>query len=571
MNRFWITFFAACGLVLISATAVADDELRERLRHRIEILHEPADLVAGSQPLMATVLLQRLYEGRGWEPIWFDEQARPTQIQAQLEEAIALAGRHGMEPDHYHRQALTGLLAELSARTSGNLDRRVLVDIELLASDALLTLGHDLLHGRVDPETIDPGWQIEREVPDLFNELAGNSAVDDLDLVAILEGLAPRYPEYHALLERLALQRSLAGNGDWPLIEAGVLIRPGDRDPRLAVVRQRLAYLGDLEQPEVADDAPTAGPGDPDIYDSALEAGMIAFQRRHGLDPDAVIGPRTLAALNTTPQQRIDQLRANLERWRWLPRQLGEEHILVNIAGFDMKIRKAGETVMTQRVVVGTPYRRTPVFTGRMTYLVLNPFWEVPQRLAAQDQLPRIRADREYLERMGFSVLQGWGAEERRIDPENVDWQALSSRNFPYRLRQAPGPENALGRVKFMFPNRHNVYLHDTPARGLFARDERAFSSGCIRVEDPDRLTRWLLSERAAIMSVERIEAVFASGQETTVRLDRALPVHLLYWTAWMDEQGLVQYRHDIYQRDQALIDALNAAPAFALSTDQGS
>ncbi|TVQ27810.1 MAG: peptidoglycan-binding protein [Wenzhouxiangella sp.] len=557
----WIWILLACCAPWVQGAALADGELRERLRHRLETLYQPGELVAGGQVLMAATPLRTLYEQRGWEPIWFGPDALPTAIQSQLGDAIALAARHGLEPDHYHRQVLASLLKHGRWSSSSPGDRGVLVDIELLASDALLTLGHHLLHGRVDPETIDPGWLIERTAPDLFEELAGRQSAGEINLTAILEGLAPRYPEYQALVERLALQRALAGNGDWSVIASGPLLRPGDVDPRLAVIRQRLRHLGDLDS-AVTGDEESSGP-----YDSALEAGVVAFQRRHGLEPDGVIGPRTLSALNTSPQERIDQLRANIERWRWLPRQLGEEHILVNIAGFDMKVRKDGETLMTQRVVVGTPFRRTPVFTGRMTYLVLNPSWEVPHRLAVQDQLPRIRADKDYLERMGFAVLQGWGGEERRIDPASVDWQVLSARNFPYRLRQAPGAENALGRVKFMFPNRHNVYLHDTPARGLFARDERAFSSGCIRIEDPGRLTRWLLSERSGIMPVERIEAILESGRETTIRLDRPLPVHLLYWTAWVDDQGRVHYRRDIYQRDQALIDALNEP----FATEQGN
>lgn len=552
MLRTMIILLAGLFALMPSSAVLADPELRERLRHRLEVLHEPGRLVADDLLLHAAPLLQALYQQRGWEPLWFDEQARAQPLQAHLFDSIDLAYKHGLEPRHYHRDALTGLMQTLQAGDASNPDRRVLADFELLASDALLTLGHHLMHGRVDPETIDPGWMIQRENPDLLRRLADARGDGDIDPARILDALAPHYPEYRALVDRLALQRELLDNGPWPVIGPGPLIRPSDNDPRVVEIRQRLILLGDLPDPTENMQE------QPEHYDEELASGVRGFQRRHGLDIDAVIGPRTLAALNVSPSERIDQLRANLERWRWLPRELGEEYILVNIAGFSMRVHSYGETVMTQRVVVGTPYRRTPVFTGRMTYLVLNPSWEVPHRLAAQDQLPRIRADVDYLDRMGFAVLQGWGAEERRIDPAEVDWQALSSRNFPFRLRQAPGPENALGQVKFMFPNRHNVYLHDTPARGLFAQEERALSSGCIRIEDPDRLTRWLLSERAEIFSPEQIEAVLAGGRETTVRLNRPLPVHLLYWTAWVDERGQVQYRRDIYQRDGLLVEALN-------------
>ncbi len=554
--------FVLCLILALTAAEVsaaqAPDELRERLRHRMETLYLPGELVAGDQPLFATEPLRTLYESRGWRPIWFDGD-RPAALQAQLIPAIDLAAEHGLDPEHYHRERIRQLLA--AASRSGRLDQAARVDLELLASDALLTLGSHLAYGRVDPESIDPDWLIEREPPALYERLVSISQGQELELRPLLEALTPDYPAYRTLVARLALQRQIAdnivnNNGSWDTIPGGALLRPGDRDPRLVEIRQRLQLLGDFD-PEAET------PADPQLYDPDLQQAVLHFQERHGLGRDGVIGPRTLAALNVTPQQRIEQLRANLERWRWLPQSLGEEYILVNIAGFDMQVVSNGSTVMQQRVMVGRPYRRTPVFTGRMTYLVLNPSWEVPHRLAAQDQLPKIRADRNYLDQMGFTVLRGWGANEVVVDPDTVDWQSLSARNFPFRLRQSPGPNNALGDVKFMFPNRHNVYLHDTPARGLFAQEDRALSSGCIRVEDPDALTRWLLLERARVVSDERLSSIMASGQETTVRLNRPLPVHLLYWTAWVDERDRVQYRQDIYQRDQRLIDALNAEPVF--------
>ena len=543
---FWL------GLILLAgAPAWLGAELGESLRERLETVNSHSALVAGGRHLQSAGLLHDLYQQRGWRPIWFDEHGQATALQGQLLAAVNRARDHGLEPTHYQRDVLQQLLAD----SEGSGDLRHRVDMELLASDGLLSLGYHLLHGRVDPETIDTGWLLQREVPDLFTALSDQHDEHRVDLVAILDSLAPRYPGYWRLLERLALQRELAANGDWQVIDGGPLLRPGSSDRRVEPIRQRLLQLGDLAQ----SDLPSADAAD--VYTEGLEQGVRAFQYRHGLEVDGIVGPRTLAELNVLPAQRAAQLRANLERWRWLPPDLGEEYLLVNIAGYFMHLRSDGEIVMTQRVVVGTPARRTPVFSGRMSYLVLNPSWEVPPLLAAQDVLPRIRADATYLENMGFSVYQGWGAEEQRIDPAMVNWARLSARHFPYRLRQAPGPENALGRVKFMFPNRHNVYLHDSPARGLFARQERAFSSGCIRIEDALALTKWLLNERSTIMRPERIRAILDSGLETTVRLDRPLPVHLLYWTAWVDDQGRVHYRGDVYRRDPPLIEALDAPP----------
>jgi len=542
------------GLVLLvpAPSAAEGDGLREQLRQRLEQLHETGMVRVADSTLLAPGPLQTLYEANAWQPLWFaDEQALEQLFRVPT--TLDLAAAHGLDPGHYHQQTL----ADALKRTSDHPNRtQARVDAELLATDALLSLAHHLAHGRIDPETIDPEWFIKRDEPAL-EESAIRHALGGKNGRELLESLLPTHPAYHRLVKQLALKRAMAANGEWLTVEPGLpLIRPGQSDERIPTIRRQLARLENLTDP--------AGDSAAEDYDDRLADAVRRFQRRHGLATDGIIGPQTLAALNVTPAERVEQLRANLERWRWLPQSLGDEYVLVNIAGFGMQVISGGQEVIRQRVIVGQPYRRTPVFTGHMSYLVLNPSWEVPHRLAVQDQLPRIRTNPDYLDDMGFAVLQGWGAEERRIDPADVDWANLSRRHFPYRLRQAPGPDNALGRVKFMFPNRHNVYLHDTPARNLFKQDERAFSSGCIRLEDAEELTRWLLARRSDLMSEERIESVWEHGRETTIRFDRHLPVYLLYWTAWVGDDEQIHFRRDIYQRDQRLIEALNTPPPIS-------
>ncbi|UZJ45805.1 L,D-transpeptidase family protein [Marinimicrobium sp. C6131] len=553
-------FIALVGLHALGALGLtpvvhASGELREALRQRLELLpsmtvESPA--APPSTSLFAKGPLQVLYEARGWEPIWFDPEGRPKDNQSRLLEAIDIAFEHGLTPEHYHRSELERLL---SASRDSQDDLASQVRLELLASDAVLTLGNHLAYGRVEPETIDSDWLIEREPPQLMAVLESANSGHRMGLQAALRAQVPRYPAYGDLVRRLSLQRQWASNEAWEPIPDGPILREGDDDPRVPAIRRRLELLGDLEEAPRPDAGAT-------VVDASFLTGVARFQARHGLKPDGLVGRRTLAELNVSPDQRVEQLRANLERWRWLPESLGEEYILVNIAGFDMQVVQRGDVVMRQRVVVGRPYRRTPVFTGQMTYLVIHPSWEVPHSLAVKDQLPLVKENPGYLEEMGFSVLHGWGTEEVRVDPKDVDWQTLTARQFTYRLRQAPGPRNALGRVKFMFPNRHNVYLHDTPARGLFAEDDRAKSSGCIRLEEPDRLTRWLLIDRGQQMTGGALQAIYDRAEETTVRLRQPIPVHLLYWTAWADEQGRVQYRRDVYERDLPLINALNTPPA---------
>jgi len=528
----------------------AADPLSEPLRHRLELLQQPDIQTAGEQPLHLRESLLGQYEPRTFKPVWFDSEQRPKPALFGLVKAIADAEAEGLAADDYHYQALSKRIQGWQPGRETTAAKGKLVDVELMASDAFLSLAAHYRHGRIDPVSIDPHWHLSRDRNRQLPSLDEASAEQDSP-AQLLQAQLPTNPNYSRLRDRLALHRQLQDR-DWVTIAAGPTLRPGMEDPRVRLFEARLQLLGDLDQTT-----------DSERYEPPLVEAVQRFQRRHGLDADSLIGPRTLSELNTHPRDRINTLRVNMERWRWLPQDLGEEYILVNIAGYYMDVVQSGHTIMQQRVIVGRPYRQTPVFTGNMTYLVLNPSWEVPNSLAVQDQLPQIRQDLAYLDRMGFSVLQGWGAEERRVNPEEIDWARLGPRNFPYRLRQRPGPVNALGQAKFMFPNRHNVYLHDTPARGLFAQSDRAFSSGCIRVEDPIALTNWLLNGegRPSVMSGERIRSILAQDQETTVRLGRALPVHLLYWTSWVDEQGQIQYRRDLYQRDARLLQALNTPP----------
>jgi murein L,D-transpeptidase YcbB/YkuD len=278
------------------------------------------------------------------------------------------------------------------------------------------------------------------------------------------------------------------------------------------------------------------------------------------LDIDGVVGPATLSALNVPTAARVSQIEVNMERWRWLPEDLGRRYVFVNIANFELDVVEDKREVITMRAIVGRDYRRTPVFSDRMTYLVLSPFWNVPPSLAAQDILPQVRKDPNYLAQKGMRVFEGWGSDTKEIDPLSVDWSSITGKNLRYRFRQDPGPSNSLGRVKFMFPNKFNVYLHDTPSRDLFQKTARAFSSGCIRIENPIELSEYLLQgdprwDQSAIL------AAIDRRIEQTVNLPEPIPVHLLYWTAWVDAAGIANFREDIYGRDKLVAEALAEKP----------
>ncbi len=441
----------------------------------------------------------------------------------------ALAGLHeeGLDPRDYRLAELEGIAADRLLR-----DR--------LATTAWFDAAEAMVYGRLDAKRLEPGWTAVWREGDLAATLAAALAAGSVD--ASLAALAPDHRGYRVLRDELARLRAGA-RAPQVTVPEGDTLREGASGARVDLLQARLRQLGLLADGEAL----------PGAYDAATRAAVEAFQFDAGLDVDGVVGAATLRTLNRSVAARIDALVANLERWRWLPGDLGGRHVRVNIAGFDVTTWADGAAVRTYLAIVGRTYRRTPIFSDQIRYLIFNPWWETPASIARRDKLPLFQRDPAAVERLGFEVLDPAGG---RVDPTTIDWAALDRSHFPYRIRQAPGPENALGRVKIMFPNEYNVYMHDTPQRGLFAQRQRAFSSGCIRVQDPLALAAWLLEETAG-WDRERIDAVVASGAERRVDLAAQVPVHVLYFTAVAEEDDQVRYLDDLYERDAPLLQGL--------------
>ncbi len=522
--------------------------VRESLRVRLETAGPSQELAASGDRLLAMTALPDFYQQRLFHPAWIYE-GRPGAAAAELLEVIRNTAEEGLVPEHYHLQAIEKLLAQISADIAVPLNMSgALADLDLLLTDAFLVISSHFLNGRINPATVDSEWHARRNQSDPVPLL--QSALETGRIRETLHSLLPRQAEYAGLREALARYRLMVAAGGWQRIPEGVKLQKGDRGPRVAALRERLAATGDLDPDEVHGD----------LFDPPLAEAVRRFQKRHGLTDDAVVGRGTLVVLNVPAEDRVRQIEVNLERWRWLPRDLGERHILVNIADFHLWVREKDQVMLEMRVVVGKPYRRTPVFTGRMTYLVLNPYWQVPHKLAVEDVLPMVKKDPNHLAKINMKVFQGWGADAKSIDPATINWRDLTRRRFPYRLRQDPGPTNALGRIKFMLPNQYDVYLHDTPAKELFRKDTRTFSSGCIRLEKPVELAEYLLRGSR----LEGRQAILEAMQNSVDRIQPLpvpIPVHLLYWTSWVETGGAVHFRQDIYERDQVLDAALSAAP----------
>ena len=381
------------------------------------------------------------------------------------------------------------------------------------------------------------------------------AAIEAESIEAHLERFAPQLPFYSGLKKALAKYRAIALNGGWPTVPSGESLKPGMVDPRVVTLRERLTASGDMQ---------STGAAEPALFDGEVAEGVARFQWRHGLEADGIVGRRTLAAMNVSVDERIDQIRVNLERGRWVAQDIPDEFIVVDIAGFRARLVRDGVTVWDERVQVGKPFRKTPVFRSKMSYLEMNPTWTVPPTILDKDILPKLRQDLAYLADKNMRVLDYEGNE---VDPTTLDWAAYNGRNFPYLLRQGPGPENALGRIKFMFPNEHLVYLHDTPSKSLFERNQRAFSSGCIRIENPFRLAELLLGDERRWGQDEILE-VIESGETRRVNLPHKVPVLLLYWTVAVDQEDRVLFKPDLYERDGRVLEALNGDFIFSPPKD---
>jgi murein L,D-transpeptidase YcbB/YkuD len=552
-SQILLALTVAQALTLASSSALAQgisDLVQEGIRSRIEASVGSAEFVVAGERIYALQAMPAFYERRTYWPAWSDDSGPLPQARALLR-AIRAADREGLRPADYHLAAIEALLARLGGRRDiGPRSATLRVYLDLLLTDAFLIYGSHLLAGRVDPVTIDAMWIANRREANMIAVL--EDAVASNCVEESLRDLLPSHPEYLRLRDALARHRTQADQGGWPQVPDGPRLAPGDRGPRVLALRQRLAAFGDLDPAQA-----TAA----DSFDTTLEAALRGFQRRHGLKVNGTVGPATLAALNITAAERARQIELNLERWRWLPQTLGQRYVIVNIANFELDVVEGGRTVLTMRAVVGRPYRRTPVFSDSLTYLVFSPYWQVPRNLAVEDLLPQIKSESTYLSRQQIKVfVQGADGLPREVDPKTIDWSRVTAQNYEFRLRQEPGPANALGRVKFMFPNRFNVYLHDTPARDLFGKTSRDFSSGCIRLEKPIELAEYVLRDDPAWPRHKILGA--ANGRvEQTVRLPRPIPIHLLYWTAWVAEDGSIQFRNDVYGRDPLLDQALQAAP----------
>jgi L,D-transpeptidase YcbB len=503
----------------------------------VEPVEKPRPVLFGDASLLRDAIesdsrhaaLVEFYEARDYEPVWTPE------LVSVLVDTLSDAGEHGLPVARYAGKDL----GQLFASNPSGIDR---IKAEIAASEEFVKYAHDIGSGILEPNKVDSELYIfPKRKPDA-ELLAGLTEADDT--AAYLASLAPSHPYYKALFDEKKRLEALIQNGGWgEQVAGGPTLKPGASSARVAQLRTRLDAIDGTSL------------GESTVFDQSLIDAVKAFQLRHGLNDDGVVGPKTLEAINTQPDQRLKQVIVNLERQRWLNFDRGERYFYVNQADFMVTLYEKNEPIYVTRAVVGQAAKhRTPEFIDEMTHMVVNPTWHVPRSIATEEMLPQLKRNPGALGNMALMTRSG-----TRVNPALVDFSQFTKANFPFVIKQPPSGGNALGRVKFMFPNRFDIYLHDTPAKSLFSKDARAFSHGCIRLQKPFELAHMLLGWQTSD-PVAAFDRYLAGGNERRVDLAAPIPIILTYQTAWVDNFGEEQFRDDIYGRDRRVFDALEAA-----------
>ena len=505
-------------------------------------------------------LTRQFYQKRGDAFAWIDDR-KPSKQMDELIGVLQRADRDGLEPVLYNVATLTARRQEAGRGflSMKGFNESEAADLDVWLTYLYLRYASDLTNGLAGLSHADPSWKLRDKRTDPAPLL--EKALEDHRIAKSLEELTPAHRQYTGLRDALAKYREIAKRGGWPSVPSNLKLKPGQRHAGVAAVAKRLAASGDYTG--------TIDEQDPE-YGPDLQEAVKRFQRRHGLEPDAVIGRAAVAQLNVPADARVQQIALNLERWRWLPRDLGERHILVNVPEYRLEVWEGSQVPLSMRVVVGKKDTPTPIFADDMTHIVFSPYWNVPPDIVKNETVPSALRDPAFLQRTNMEVLDKSG---KPVDPSSIDIEDVGE----YRFRQRPGSSNSLGLVKFMFPNQYNVYLHDTPADSLFARATRSFSHGCVRVEQPEQLAQYVLRDQPA-WTPERISEAMHAGAEKTVKLSAPLPVYLGYWTARVSADGIVQFRDDLYAIDARQMTLLartieqlkQQAAAAAMTYDRG-
>lgn len=522
-----LTALLVLALLLVPGLVMSDDSFRNEILERESDFKSKKVKSIGNTRIHADDYIFNLYKLNSYQPLWGQSNTKA------LIDAINNIDKDGLKPEDY---LLAGKSGASQARTVSEQ-----VDRDMLLTESFLRATYNLLVGKVDPESLDSDFNFSRSLEGGKHSQMLLDKIRQGEIEQAFDWARPAAPSYQRMKKALEKYRGIQASGGWQPISAGGTLKPGDQDPRVIMVKKRLMVSGDYEN---------GGEITP-LFDEKLADAVERFQTRYGLDTDRAVGKNTLAALNIPVAAKIDQIRVALERQRWYLHEARGEYMVVDIAGFKAYWVKDGKMIWEEDVQVGKKYTNTPVFKDNMRYIEFNPTWTIPPGIMRRTILPNLKKDPEYLNKKGYLLLKQDGTQ---VDPTSVDWASIS--RMPYIVRQPPGENNALGLVKFMFPNKHAVYLHDTNHRELFDRTQRTFSSGCVRVNNPFDLAERLLAGQDD-WDRKKIDEVVASKKTTRVNLAKPLRIIIAYATVIADED-MVYFRKDVYARDPAVLKGLN-------------
>ena len=493
--------------------------------------------------------IQKFYAERDFLEIWL-LNGKLSKEGKELLMQIEDSKFDGLLPSDYNLEEVYQLATNQDQKDKKfrNLSAAEQVRLEMLLADGFFNLAHDLEKGKVNPAGLDSSWKFEEKEAGadyvaLLNEVAGGASIEKT--FARLYPNSALYEQGKKAIEEL-YQISEKDTLTWEMEPVDGAIKMGERHAAIPELRKRLIFWEFLKP------YPTE---DPTLFDSKMLAGLQKYQEANGMKPDGVIGSLVAESLNNSPQNLIDIASVNMERLRWMPAiDWDQEMVVVNIANYQLDYMQKNDTAFTAKVIVGKEYSESPAFTAPMSYIVFSPYWNIPSSITKDEIAPSVRKNKDYLEEKNMEVVDGSG---ELINASRVDWTPGEEGEFPFRVRQKPGGDNSLGLVKFMFPNEYNIYIHDTPARSLFEKETRALSHGCIRIQHPEEFAKILLNNDS--WTAEKIQEAMHQDEETTVKLDRNIPVVLLYMTFWADKDGKANFRSDVYDRDAALLKALRS------------
>lgn len=535
INSFTLLLFFSFS---VSAKSLDNSKFIELMQLRLNV-HQDSSLalVIGSEKLLAARAIRKMYLLNGFNPLW--NQAATNQLLNSINEAVTL---DGLREDDY---MLPGFKSLVNGLQLNSLSAKQRVDYELVLTESFLRLSYHLRFGKVNPVSLDSNWNYGRRLDFKDPLVALSFSIIEQNISSILNQQRPTHLYYHKLRQLLGRYRKLAAEGGWKKINNGPAIKPGYRGTRVSQVKARLKITGDFFESTERKSTSLS-------YSEDVQQAIIGFQKRQGLDADGKVGKNTIRALNRSVNDRIEQIRVNLERLRWIMHEVEDDFLLVDIPGFEIILVQNGQKQWQGKIQVGEAFSATPVFKGTLEYLEFNPTWTIPPSIIEKKILPRLKNDPGYLDKKGYFLLDFSG---NKIDPQSIDWKTI--KGFPYMVRQPAGNNNALGLVKFIFPNPHFVFLHDTNHKELFSRNSRTFSAGCIRVEKPFELSEYLLKTTKG-WERKDIAQLITSGETKRVHPKDNISVLITYTTVGIDEQGQARFKPDVYNRDNTVLEALN-------------